>query len=105
MYCFQNQMWLDGLYMAGPISVRYGLMENKRVYIETIHKQLELMWENIRDKQTGLLYHAWDESGKAEWASPENGCSPEMRTACEMAKRIAVSYHKAGRYYRFLPFR
>ena len=28
-----------------------------------------------------------------------------MRTAWKMAKRIAVSYHKAGRYYHFLPFR
>lgn len=75
---FPNQMWLDGLYMAGPLSVQYGLMENKREYIELIHRQLMLMWENIRDEKTGLLLHAWDESREAEWADPITGCSPEI---------------------------
>ena len=31
------------------------------------------MWDNIRDKKTGLLRHAWDESKKAEWADKETG--------------------------------
>lgn len=76
--CFPNQMWLDGLYMAGPISVQYGLIENKREYIELIHKQLMLMWDNMRNAEKGLLYHAWDESGAEEWADAATGCSPEF---------------------------
>ena len=76
--CYPNQMWLDGLYMAGPLAVRYGLMTGKEEYIALIHKQLMLMWENIRDEKTGLLYHAWDESKKAEWADKKTGCSAEF---------------------------
>jgi len=32
----------------------------------------------MRDSRTGLLYHAWDESRRMSWASPETGCSPEF---------------------------
>lgn len=75
---FPNQMWLDGLYMAGPLAVQYGLMEGKEEYIQLIHCQLELMWKYIRDEETGLLYHAWDASGKEDWADPVTGCGPEF---------------------------
>lgn len=75
---FPNQMWLDGLYMAGPLAVKYGLMTGQMNYIELIHKQLKLMWENMRDEQSGLLYHAWDESKQEGWADSKTGCSPEF---------------------------
>ncbi len=70
-----DQMWLDSLYMGGPLAVRYGLSRGKREYIELIHKQMELMFKNMRNKKTGLLYHAWDCSKKELWANHENGCS------------------------------
>lgn len=73
-----NQMWLDGIYMAGPLAVRYGLLTGKEEYIELIHKQLCLMWNNIRDEKTGLLYHAWDEGKEVEWADSVTGCSAEF---------------------------
>lgn len=76
--CHPNQMWLDGIYMAGPLAVTYGLMTERNEYIELIHKQLCLMWNNMRDEETGLLYHAWDENKEAEWANPSTGCSPEF---------------------------
>lgn len=76
--CYPNQMWLDGFYMAGPIAVKYGILTGNRDYIVFAHKQLMLMWENMRDEQTGLLYHAWDESRKTPWANPVTGCSPEF---------------------------
>lgn len=75
---YQNQMWLDGFYMSGPLVVKFGLKNNKRQYIELIHKQLILMWNHMYDENTGLLYHAWDESKESPWANPETGCSPEF---------------------------
>lgn len=74
----KNQMWLDSLYMAGPLAVRYGLLTNQRKYIEIIHTQLELMWKYMRDEKTGLLYHAWDYDKEAVWADSVSGCSPHF---------------------------
>lgn len=73
-----NQMWLDGLYMGGPICAEYGKRYNKPEYIDLIAKQVRLMFEKTKDQKTGLLYHAWDGSKKAPWADKETGLSPEF---------------------------
>lgn len=73
-----NQMWLDGLYMAGELLTRYGVKFGEERFFEIVHTQAKLMWENIRDEKTGLLYHAWDESREADWANPATGRSPEV---------------------------
>lgn len=73
-----NQMWLDGLYMGGPICAEYGKRYHKPEYIDLIARQVRLMFEKTRDQKTGLLYHAWDGSKKAPWADKETGLSPEF---------------------------
>lgn len=73
-----NQMWLDSLYMAGPLGIKYGILTKQRKYIEIIHTQLELMWKHMRDEKTGLLYHAWDYGKKAVWADSVSGCSSQF---------------------------
>jgi len=37
-----------------------------------------LIDEHTRDEQTGLLYHAWDESKEQRWADPITGLSPHF---------------------------
>ncbi len=74
----KNQMWLDGLYMVGELLVRYGVEFNDKKSIDMAFRQAKLMWDNIRDKKTGLLYHAWDSSCEAKWADKKTGCSPEF---------------------------
>jgi len=69
----ENQMWLDSLYMAGPLGVHYGAFSGKEEYIDLITLQLELMWKYMRDERTGLLYHAWDESKQKAWADSKTG--------------------------------
>ncbi len=73
-----GQMWLDGIYMAGPFCAQYadtfGVPELKK----TVLKQMRLMKEHHRDEKTGLMYHAWDGTRQAEWADPETGRSPEF---------------------------
>lgn len=73
-----NQMWLDSLYMNGPLGLRYGLLTNQNEYIKLIHTQLKLMWDYMRDDKTGLLYHAWDYDKKESWANSETGCSSQI---------------------------
>ncbi len=73
-----HQMWLDGLYMAGPISVQYAYLTGDRRYLDLAVEQAHLMEEKTRDPKTGLWHHAWDSSGKASWADPQTGLSPEF---------------------------
>lgn len=73
-----NQMWLDGLYMGGPIAAEYASRFGKPEYLELTINQELLMQKYTMDRETGLWYHAWDSSKKAVWADPETGLSPEF---------------------------
>ena len=77
-YFRQNQMWLDTLYMIGPLSVMYAHYFQKPYLFETIYQQMYLMRTNMTDPKTGLLYHAWDDSKEIDWADRETGLSPEF---------------------------
>ena len=74
----KDQMWLDGLYMAGPLLAHYAALAGKPDYLELAIRQIFIMYAHMRDPKSGLLYHGWDPTGKAEWANPETGCSPEI---------------------------
>lgn len=74
----KNQMWLDGLYMAGPILALYGANFQDPECFEICRFQALLMEKMTKDEKTGLLYHAWDSTKTAKWANPETGCSPEF---------------------------
>ncbi len=73
-----NQMWLDLLYMCGPIAVRFGHTFHDPDYFDLIAHQAILMYQYTKDNKTGLLYHGWDETKKAVWADPITGRSPEF---------------------------
>ena len=72
------QMWLDGIYMAAPFYAEYALTFNELELQADVVHQLMLIVQHTRDPETGLLYHAWDESKKQKWANPETGCSPHF---------------------------
>ena len=73
-----NQMWLDGLYMAGPIVCKYADMFGHPEYYDIAVEQALLMQSKTMDPQTGLLYHAYDEDRKAIWADKKTGQSSEF---------------------------
>lgn len=73
---YPNQMWLDGLYMAEPFSAHYSKLFEDGEHFDEVLLQLNLMAEKSADPITGLLYHAWDESGAAFWADPQTQQSP-----------------------------
>lgn len=73
-----DQMWLDGLYMAGPISAEYAARFGQREYLDIAIEQALLMRKKTEDPATGLWYHAWDCSKKAEWADLVTGLSSEF---------------------------
>lgn len=73
-----EQMWLDGLYMGGPICAEYAHRFNAPEYWDMVTEQALLMREKTEDKKTGLWYHAWDSIGAMEWANPKTGLSAEF---------------------------
>lgn len=75
---FPEQMWLDGLYMAGPISAEYGSKFGHPEFLDLAAEQALLMETKTRDNRTGLWHHAWDCSQKESWADPQTGLSPEF---------------------------
>jgi len=72
------QMWLDGLYMQGPFYARYAARFGTPEDFADVALQFALIESKARDEETGLLYHAWDESRGQKWANPETGRSPHF---------------------------
>lgn len=77
-YEHPNEMWLDGLYMAGPLEAEYAYRYKEPEFLNTAVEQILIMYDNMRDEKTGLLYHAWDCTRKMNWADKETGLSSEV---------------------------
>lgn len=75
---YDDQMWLDGLYMAEPFYAEYAMLSNDDTAFNDIARQFILIEKKARDNKTGLLYHAWDESKQQQWANKTTGCSPHV---------------------------
>lgn len=75
---YPNQMWLDGLYMGAPFYAEYNTTFEEGDKLNDIAYQFELIWNHTIDDETGLLYHAWDESKKMDWADKQTGRSPNF---------------------------
>ncbi|MFC0558296.1 glycoside hydrolase family 88/105 protein [Halalkalibacter alkalisediminis] len=75
---YPYQMWLDGLYMAGPFTLQYGQQFNEPELVDLVLQQESLMRKNTKDEKTGLYFHGWDESGNTPWCVPETHTAPEI---------------------------
>ena len=72
---YPYQMWLDGIYMAGPFLSEYAMRFDEPETFNDVLHQIILIEEHTRDPKTGLLYHAWDESKGQRWCDPVTGLS------------------------------
>lgn len=61
-----QEMWLDGLYMEGPLRAQYGAEFNRPEYFDEVIFQALTMQKHTRDAKTGLMYHAWSYEKKVE---------------------------------------
>ncbi len=75
---YPYQMWLDGLYMGSTFWAIYAkyFSEPQASYDDIAH-QFKLAEEKTYLPETGLLAHAWDESGIQKWAD-DSGKSPHV---------------------------
>lgn len=71
---YENQIWLDGLYMAQPFYTRYQTRYGQKDYADIINQ-----FKNVRklmfDDKAKLYYHGYDSSRKMFWADKKTGLS------------------------------
>lgn len=72
---YPRQVWLDGLYMAMPFYMAYDRRCLGTVCYQDIFQQFMAAREIMRDPETGLYYHGYDEAKRMEWANPDTGLS------------------------------
>ncbi|QGY43972.1 glycosyl hydrolase family 88 [Maribellus comscasis] len=72
---YPYQMWLDGLYMASPFVARYARDYGQPDFFDEVTFQIQEVYQRTLDKETGLVYHAWDESREQKWSNPKTGQS------------------------------
>ncbi len=71
---YENQVWLDGIYMSEVFYTRYMAERGGNDFSEII-KQFNAVYDHMYDKKKRLYYHGWDTSKKAFWADKETGLS------------------------------
>lgn len=72
---YPNQVWLDGLYMAQPFYMEYEDRYNGKEGCLDSFRQFQIVRAHMRDEESGLYYHGYDESRSMYWADPKTGCS------------------------------
>ncbi|MBD1424700.1 glycoside hydrolase family 88/105 protein [Sphingobacterium arenae] len=75
---YPHQIWLDGIYMADPFIAAYGKFTGDNAYFDDVINHILVTAKHTYDPQTGLYYHAWDESKKQQWANKVTGQSPNF---------------------------
>ncbi len=75
---YPYQMWLDGIYMAGPFYAQYAQTFDEPDGFDEVARQILFIDRHTCDARTGLRYHGWDESRQQKWANPDTGCSPNF---------------------------
>lgn len=72
---YPQQMWLDGLYMAGPFYAEYARTFGEPAAFDDVARQFLLVARHTRDARTGLMYHGWDAAKTQKWADTATGLS------------------------------
>ncbi len=72
---YPYQLWLDGVYMATPFLAEYAVLFEGGASLEDAVTEFTVARDELRDPQTGLYWHAFDEKRQQVWADPQSGRS------------------------------
>lgn len=72
---YPNQVWLDGLYMGQPFYMQYEVEYNNCENCIDSFNQFMNVYNIMKDNETGLYYHGYDESKEVFWADKKTGLS------------------------------
>lgn len=71
---YPHQVWLDGLYMALPFQIEYGLAAGEPERVDDALAQFRTALD-LTATSSGLYVHGYDESREQSWSDPETGKS------------------------------
>jgi unsaturated rhamnogalacturonyl hydrolase len=74
---YPQQVWLDGLYMALPFQIEYGLRTGQSLLVNDALMQFEWALALTR-RPDGLYAHGYDDARAMYWADPETGQSKDL---------------------------
>lgn len=77
---YPNQIWLDGLYMVQPFYMEYEMTFNNKKNYKDIFNNFKTVYETMKDKDTNLFYHGYDQTRESFWAHKETGLSQNYWT-------------------------
>ncbi len=72
---YPHQLWLDGVYMGMPFLAGVGLMQGDDHKLKEAVDEFLIARSHLRDPESGLYFHAWDEAKQQIWADPKTGRS------------------------------
>ena len=72
---YPYQIWLDGLYMASPFWAQYISEFGEDKNFDEIPHQFLVCEKHTKCKDSGLLFHAYDETKTMYWCNPATGLS------------------------------
>jgi len=72
---YPYQLWLDGVYMGMPFLAGYSQQFEDGHSLDEVVSEFEITRRHLRDEDTGLYWHAWDEKKQQVWADSETGRS------------------------------
>lgn len=74
---YPHQVWLDGLYMALPFQIEYGLTRGNEALVADALAQLRSALVLTKGPK-GLFMHGYDDARAQKWADPVTGLSPAL---------------------------
>jgi unsaturated rhamnogalacturonyl hydrolase len=72
---YPHQLWLDGVYMGMPFLASYSALFEKGKSFDEVVNEFVVTRKRLRNPETGLYFHAWDEKKQQSWADPSTGLS------------------------------
>lgn len=75
---YPMQIWLDGSYMALPFLAEYAVQTKDNALLDDVKNQLENIIRLMKDSNTGLYYHGYEQSRITCWSDKTTGLSQEF---------------------------
>lgn len=75
---YPHQLWLDGVYMGMPFLAGYSKAFEQGHAFDEVVKEFTISRDKLRDPDTGLYYHAWDEARAQDWADKDTGLASQF---------------------------
>lgn len=75
---YPHQLWLDGSYMVLPFMAEYSDISGNKHILDDVLRQLKNIIYLMKDPESGLYYHGYDESRSDVWADFVTGLSGEF---------------------------